>query len=143
MRGFSFIIVMIFILSTIPVLALQYKTAEKANRLQDEFVRAQSIKNTQEDIVRTLSEVAKECERAKDEKLCGVYFKEWETYWGSRDFEIVSGEITYKGNIPHIVRKVKPVFYKGVLRPDGNVSNFGIILKRGRNIFVLPRGDYT
>ncbi len=140
MKGFSFLVVMVFVLSVVPLLSIEYNDIKSTNKLQDELIKAQSAKNIQEDIIRTLSEVSREC--TKSEGMCDAYLLEWMDYWRSKGFKISYGEIKMYRGTPVVVSESKPSLYSGVLRPTTNVSNYGIILKGDGYVYLVPRGDY-
>ncbi len=139
MKGFSVIVVLIFLLAIIPILSVEGSLVKKSGELQTRFITLQEYKNTQEDILRTFSELAEECSKTKDKRLCELYLSEWMKYWASKGFNIEYGELA---DDFHVIKTVKPSLLGGVLRPDGNVTQFGIVLKKGTQRIVIRRGDW-
>ncbi|GEM_PF-3639644 len=134
MKGFSFILVLIFVLCFVQLLVVETKLVEDAKKLELGLIERQSQLNLQNDIYRTFSQMAMHCEKSPE--LCKEYSKRWTEYWVSRGFKIFVGDLA-SGRVAKI--NIDIVNGKTILRPAENISNYGIILT-GETNFTIKGG---
>ncbi len=141
MRGFTLLIVLVFVVTTIPILAMETKLVSKTGEVENRLIENQKLVNIQDDIIRTFKEVMTKCKEAKDPKVCSAYFELWKVYWASKGFNIISGKLTRKAGRIMVTKSDSPhLSPRGVLRPSGNTTGFGILVEKGNLQVVINRG---
>ncbi len=142
MRGFGSLLVIAFVLAVLPVIGLETKLAVDASLTSKSMIEWQAAKNTRDDIIRTFSEVARMCKKSKNEKMCAVYLREWESYWAKKGYTIVFGGIGYTSGLPEVVKEANPDLSNGILRPTENISSFGVLVEGHGQRVLIQRGDW-
>ncbi len=144
MKGFTLLIVLVFVVATIPILAMETKLVSKTGEVENRLLENQKLVNIQDDIIRTFKEVMAKCKEAKDPEICAAYFGEWKMYWTSKGFSIVSGKLIEKAGKIMVTKTDSPhLSTRGVLRPSENTTDFGILVEKGNLQVVINRGVWV
>ncbi len=144
MRGFTLLIVLVFVVATIPILAMETKLVSKTGEVESRLIENQKLVNIQDDIIRTFKEVMVKCKEAKDPRICAVYFEDWKMYWSGKGFNIVSGKLRDRAGRIVVTKTGSPhLSPRGVLRPSENMTDFGILVEKGNLQVVINRGVWV
>ncbi len=137
MRGTSFILVLVMISSTVPLISIETRISSLTSSAQTRLIENQRDLNVQDDILRTFMEAVGSC----DDESCISNFNAWKSYWESRGFKVVSGKLRVVNDV--IMVDPSPLIIdNGVLRPGRNQTDFGIVVKGNTTEVVINQGDW-